>query len=156
MDFMSSFKAWLKALGLFYAGFLTAAFILSIIELAVLKLRGEAAQPHFINIALVSALIAVGFFLIYWGWFCFRSKLPFASASWILNYSAGLLLLPLVAVIGLLMKGIGLLDAAPILCRIALLIVPVLLLSEASSAILRIRSSKQAATPPSDEPAPSV
>ena len=140
MDFFAAFKIWTKAFALFVAGFLVLVYALSIMEFVYERLKGSVVYPHIINITIVSVVVGGGFFLIYWGWFCFRSKLPFGSVQWLVNLAAGFATLALIALAGLLLQMLGVLALSPILCRIALLVIPVLLVSETVALIVKIKA----------------
>lgn len=142
MDELEAMKSWGKALGLFVAGFTVSTYLLMAVAGVFMSLaRDTQIKINWGYMTLASILIGSIFFLIFWGWFRFRSRLTLEPLKWYELGIAGLVVIPLLTIFSLPLIMLKIRDAAPMLFEIALPVFTLLLVSETASWIARLRNA---------------
>ncbi len=135
-----------------YALALAGTFLSFLAIVAAISLFGIKVRLHFLPALLALVLITAFFFLVFWGVFAFRSRLPLSSLLWQETLLSSFLFLPLVCLLSLPFMALGLHKALPAVFEISM---PLIVLAATAECVSwRARRRARSATPQADSPSP--
>jgi hypothetical protein len=145
MKLSDSVKDWLKALGLFWAGYLLSVYVVTIAAFVVMRPFGMVRSINwitFLTIPLPITVMAIFSFLIFWGWFRFRTGMKLDVLNWKACALSGFSMIPILTLISLPLIFIGIMAMAPMLFNIVLPVFVILMVSEGASWHARVKARK--------------